>query len=424
MKKLTALMLAFVMLLSLTACGGGGGSGGTTENKDNGGDKQQTQTDNKQNTEKDNNKEDKKNFNVPKLEDGKKVTDLEIVDLKLDKKAYEVDEEIRFVLTWTGTADEYAWIGIVPADTPHGDEYTNDDADVWYTYLTSMNSGEEFMAITYLEPGKYTMRVNENDDGGAELAWVEFTVGDVKPQDNKPDTEVTGGGYVEKDGFMQLQGKLPNSVTDMVVTQLKTNKAKYEDGYEIVVTIKWTGTPSEDAWLGLFPADVPHGDEKINDGAYLTWTPLSNVEENKVTLYAWPEESGEYTIRVFENDDGGAEVAWHKVIVGDAASTGSPSAGAVAAYSIPLDGVPQEWKKAIGTEIFSMEAATGDSDFTQGWIAKFSNGTSDNYTTLKAYFDGLTYDFEADGVYNCDWGQLQLSHNSEAQEITISWYVF
>ncbi len=416
MKKLTALLLALVMVLSLTACGNDG-----TENKDNSGDKQQTQTDNKNNNT-NTGKDNKKDFNEPKLEDGKKVTDLEIVDFKLDKKAYEVDVEIRFVLTWTGTADEYAWIGIVPADVSHGDEYENDNAAVWYTYLTSMNSGEEFMAITTLDPGKYTMRVNENDDGGAELAYIEFTVGDVKADTNK---EEPTGEYIEKDGFMQLNGKLPNSTTDMVVTQLKTDKASYKDGEEIVVTIKWTGTPAEDAWLGLFPADVPHGDEYVNDGVYYNWSRLSYVEDNKVILYAdSSEENGQYTIRVFENDDGGAEVAWCKVIAGDAVSTGSQTTGEVTAYNIPLSSIPQEWKKAIGTEIFSMEADTGDSDFSQGWIAKFSNGTSDNYTTLKAYFDSLTYEFEADGVYDCHWGQVQISHNSDAEKITISWYVF
>ncbi len=186
MKKLTALLLAVVMMVSLTACGGGGG---TTKNKDNGTDKQQTQTDNQ--------------------------TD--------DNK---------------------------PAD------------------------------------------------------------------DNKPDTEVTDGEYIEKDGFMQLNGKLPNSTTDMVVTQLKTDKATYEAGEEVIVTIKWTGTPAEDAWLGFFTADVPHGDEEVNDGRYFNWTRLSHVEDNKVALNAASgDEQSEYTIRVFENDNGGAEVAWCTVTV-------------------------------------------------------------------------------------------------------------
>ncbi len=170
MKKLTALLLALVLVFSLTACGGD-----KTENKDNGTDKQQTQTDNKQNTEKDKN-EDKKNFNIPQLEDGKKVTDLEILDLKLNKKSYDVDEVIILTLTWKGTAADNAWVGIVPADIPHGDELVNDDHDIWYQYLDGMNSGEEFGVSITIDPGKYTMRVNENDDGGAELAWVEFTV--------------------------------------------------------------------------------------------------------------------------------------------------------------------------------------------------------------------------------------------------------
>ncbi len=118
-------------------------------------------------------------FTVPEIDPALRATDLKITELKTGKKLYAPGEGITVTLKWTGTPDSSAWVGIIPADVPHGDEYVNDDADVAYIYLDG-HEGDQFVfddeLSAPLTPGLYTIRVNENDGGGAELAWCAFAV--------------------------------------------------------------------------------------------------------------------------------------------------------------------------------------------------------------------------------------------------------
>lgn len=78
---------------------------------------------------------------------------------------------------WTASPDyaDNAWIGIVPASVPHGDEAQNDRHDIAYQYLHKRASGRfEFRAPD--TPGAYDLRMHDRDDNGREVASIGFRV--------------------------------------------------------------------------------------------------------------------------------------------------------------------------------------------------------------------------------------------------------
>ncbi len=246
-----------------------------------------------------------------------------------------------------------------------------------------------------------------------------------------PVQQQTPSGDTEKEADFTVPETDPaNRTTDLKITTLKLNKKIYAPGEAIAVTLKWTGTPDDSAWVGIIPAGIPHGDETANDDADVAYIYLSSNEGDQ---FVFDEELAEdlapgmYTIRVNENDGGGAELAWCAFAVAGAAKTESPAdapaTGEIVDFAVGIEGVPSEWQKAIGEGLFGAEVSGDGSDFTTGYLHKFGNITSEDYVAYKAYFDSLEFDFEADGIYNCAWGQFQLSHNSEYGEITVTWYV-
>lgn len=170
MKKIIIVLMSLLLIFTLGACG----------NKDKSNDNKVSN-----NSGSSGNDSVKVDFNVPKVDESKKLSDLQITSMKLDKDVYEQGEQIIVTLTYKGTPLEDAWVGIVPAEIEHGDEYLNDDYDVDYYYILSKEPGEEFVFETWLEPGDYSMRINENDNGGIELGWLDFKVkGDKTSTDN------------------------------------------------------------------------------------------------------------------------------------------------------------------------------------------------------------------------------------------------
>ncbi len=165
MKKLFAIFLALITVLSLAACGGNTEARTETESGDITVNSSEV---NVSSVEQD-------TFNLITADEAKRVSDLSVTAMKMSKERYSYGEEIKVTLKWTGTPDPSAWLGIVPADIPHGDEFVNDDADIEYIYIAEYD-GSEFIFNSDIEPGNYTVRLNDNDSGGAELAWCAFTV--------------------------------------------------------------------------------------------------------------------------------------------------------------------------------------------------------------------------------------------------------
>lgn len=71
--------------------------------------------------------------------------------------------------------DDTAWIGVVPAATPHGSEEVNDSHDLSYRYLGTARRGS-IQIEAPAEPGVYDVRLNDTDSSGRELASARLVV--------------------------------------------------------------------------------------------------------------------------------------------------------------------------------------------------------------------------------------------------------
>jgi hypothetical protein len=95
------------------------------------------------------------------------------IRLELSKSIFSTDEgiEVEFTLP---VLDDSAWIGVVPAGIAHGDEAVNDQHDIEFRHLEGRTIG----GFTFANPGvgDWSIRLNDDDDSGNELAYVEFTV--------------------------------------------------------------------------------------------------------------------------------------------------------------------------------------------------------------------------------------------------------
>lgn len=87
---------------------------------------------------------------------------------------------------------------------------------------------------------------------------------------------------------------------------LKIQKTTYAPGEKIKVDFTAGEDYSADAWIGLIPANVRHGSERINDQHDISYKYLQNRISGSFEFTA-PEEPGSYEFRL--NNDG-AEVSF------------------------------------------------------------------------------------------------------------------
>ena len=192
--------------------------------------------------------------------------------LRLDKTTFAPNEQFQVYITVPSWYPAAAWVGIIPSDVPHGDETVNDANDIDYQYLDV--GAREVMTFTApMEPGSYDLRLN--DSAGLETASVTFLVavpaGDVEPG-------------------------------------LRLDKTTFAPGEEILVHFTAPSWYPLQAWIGLIPSDVPHGDGTVNDEYDIDYRYLEGQTSGVMTFTA-PEEPGSYDLRMNDNDQDGKEVA-------------------------------------------------------------------------------------------------------------------
>ncbi len=189
----------------------------------------------------------------------------------LKKTSFTPGEEI--IVTYVGSKEfpRNAWIGIIPSNIPHGDETTNDLHDITYQYLNNSTSGT--MAFTApVGRGKYDFRMHDTDNSGKEVASITFTV----------------------------EGELPDS-------SLTLNKNTFKP--EEAIQVKFTAPPTfaPNAWIGIIPSSVPHGNERTNDQHDLSYQYLKKKTAGLMTFKA-PQKPGEYDFRMHDTDNNGMEM--------------------------------------------------------------------------------------------------------------------
>jgi len=183
-------------------------------------------------------------------------------------------ERVRVQFTTPATISENAWVGIVPSNVPHGSEAENDEHDVDYQYLEGKTNGLLSFEAPAV-PGSYDIRMFDTDGDGKELASVTFEVVLTSPNIGK--------------GTLSIA------------------KASFAPGEEIAV--EFTTDPSfpPEAWVGIIPADVPHGSEDENDQYDLSYLYLEG-QTSGTLMFTAPEEPGSYDLRMHDTDADGVEV--------------------------------------------------------------------------------------------------------------------
>lgn len=82
----------------------------------------------------------------------------------------------------------------------------------------------------------------------------------------------------------------------------------YQPGTTITVQFEAPDTLPGDAWIGLIPSVVPHGDEKVNDTNDIAYQYIQKRTSGTMTFTA-PEKAGSYDIRLNSSDADGKELA-------------------------------------------------------------------------------------------------------------------
>jgi len=89
---------------------------------------------------------------------------------------------------------------------------------------------------------------------------------------------------------------------------LMMNKYSYSPGEVITVTFTAPGMYETNAWIGIIPSHVPHGEEATNDQYDLTYQYLNGMTSGTMTFSA-PGVPGSYDFRMHDTDTNGKEVA-------------------------------------------------------------------------------------------------------------------
>ena len=200
-----------------------------------------------------------------------KTVDASAVTLKLS--AATVAPGAAFTVTFTapsGLAQD-AWVGIIPSSVPHGDGQVDDQHDVAYEYLSGRTSGTMAFEAPG-QPGSWDARLIDTGQNGSEIASVTFEV------------RALGGATIS------------------------LGPTRFAAGEDVTFHFTAPAGFAKNAWVGVVPSSVPHGDEEVNDRANLGYVYLEGRTAGELTLQA-PTEGGSYDLRMNDTDQHGREVA-------------------------------------------------------------------------------------------------------------------
>lgn len=93
-----------------------------------------------------------------------------------------------------------------------------------------------------------------------------------------------------------------------LVPSLEIDALFYLPGDEILVTYVASEDFEDNAWVGVIPSNVPHGDEEECDEFDIDFHLIGGELSGTMIFYS-PEELGSYDIRMFDSDFEGTEIA-------------------------------------------------------------------------------------------------------------------
>ncbi|MBI5639227.1 MAG: nuclear transport factor 2 family protein [Nitrospirae bacterium] len=164
------------------------------------------------------------------------------------------------------------WISLYKRGVP------NENYGEWY-YLKSQGQG----SLTFKAP---------NEDGDYEfrlfLNW---------PQGGYNDVARSGPIRISRGGAMPQSTGSSNRLDNTV----------FRVGDEIRVHFTAPSHFVDNAWVGIIPSSVPHGNEALNDQYDLTYQYLNRRTSGTLVFHA-PQQPGQYDMRMHDTDNNGSEV--------------------------------------------------------------------------------------------------------------------
>jgi len=211
---------------------------------------------------------------------------VEEVELTLAKQSVQPGDTLDLAFKAPSFYDKTAWLAIVEASVPNGDEGRNfrrrvrpDEGLLVRTgnsrstrshYTLDGKTEGSLNLNTPEEIGAYEIRLHDARDGGREVLVAEFFV-DPAPA-------------------------------------IAPAKPQFFVGETISLTFQASKGFKNHAWIGIVPADTAHGNETINQRARLSRKNLNRRDKGSMTLSSILQ-PGRYDIRMFDSNGNGNEVA-------------------------------------------------------------------------------------------------------------------
>ncbi len=99
----------------------------------------------------------------------------------------------------------------------------------------------------------------------------------------------------------------PSEAVAPPTIDITLTKARFTDSEEISFHFRTPELP-EDAWIGIVPSEIPHGDEALNDSHDTSFRHLGGKTSGGMSL---PNPGpGEWTLRLHDSDNNGSEIAY------------------------------------------------------------------------------------------------------------------
>ncbi|MEQ9814579.1 MAG: discoidin domain-containing protein [Azospirillaceae bacterium] len=209
-----------------------------------------------------------------------------------------VEPGARMLVLFDGAADlaADAWIGIVPADTPHGQEAVNDRANLGLAYLNGVESGQVRL-IAPVEPGDYDLRLHDTDQDGREIASIGFIITGPGADVTEPEAHDTAP---EPDPEPE-ENPEPVSVPDVAVQPLlDVDSERVDAGAVIMVQFRLPSENAEGARILIAPSSTP-ANPPSRDTSALFSVPLPGTPEGLVEITA-PDVGGVFDLHLVGDD--------------------------------------------------------------------------------------------------------------------------
>ena len=125
------------------------------------------------------------------------------------------------------------------------------------------------------------------------------------------------GGMDKLQELIQTGGvKKPTVVVTDQKPRLWLNKNSYTPGERITVHFTAPASYEDNAWVGIFQADAPHGNEETNDQNKLIFQYLRKRTSGDL-VFIGTTSPGKYDLRMNDKDTNGTEVATVAFTVAD-----------------------------------------------------------------------------------------------------------